>query len=69
MPIRIRLPHRGGGFTIDGYDGNINNYEETQRIVYVGPSFATRLETSKFLLTASLGVGPLFLWTTSPLTE
>ena len=50
----------GGGFTMEGFEGNINNYEETQRIVYVGPSFATRLETDKFLLTASVGVGPLF---------
>lgn len=50
----------GGGFTMEGFEGNINNYEETQCIVYVGPSFATRFEADKFLLTASVGVGPLF---------
>ena len=43
----------GGGFTSGG--SSIITYEEKQRMVYLGPTFATRLETDKFLLTAALG--------------
>lgn len=48
----------GGNFTLDGK--NITTYDETQRIIYVGPSFATRLESEKFIMLASIGFGPLF---------
>ena len=49
-----------GSFTMPGIDGTINSYIESQRVLYVGPSFATRLESEKFLLLASIGVGPIF---------
>lgn len=49
----------GGGFTIPDV-GTINSYKETQRILYVGPSFNSRNETDKFLLITSIGLGPLF---------
>lgn len=50
----------GSGFTIPDVEGTVHSYDETQRIIYVGPSFATRLETDKFLLLATIGLGPIF---------
>jgi opacity protein-like surface antigen len=49
----------GSGFTLPGLDQTINSYEETQRCLYVGPAFAARSESDKFLLVTSIGIGPL----------
>lgn len=50
----------GSGFTIPDLEGTINSYDETQRVIYVGPSFAMRLVTGKFLLLGTIGVGAIF---------
>ena len=50
----------GSGFTIPDVEGVISSYNETQRIIYVGPTFALRHETDKFLLIGTIGVGPIF---------
>lgn len=50
----------GGGFTNPADGQMINNYRETQRFLFAGPSFATRAESEKFLLVSSIGIGPLF---------
>lgn len=49
----------GSGFTLPGLNQTINSYEETQRCLYVGPAFAARSESDKFLLVTSIGIGPL----------
>lgn len=50
----------GSDVTLPGVDRTINNYEETQNMLFVGPSYASRNETDKFLLVTTLSVGPLF---------
>lgn len=50
----------GSNVTIPGADREINNYEETQNMLFVGPSYAGRTETEKFLLVSTISVGPLF---------
>ncbi len=40
--------------------GTVNKYKESQNILFVGPSFVGRIESSKFLLLSSFAVGPLF---------
>ena len=49
-----------GNFTLPNIEGTILTYNEAQRIIYVGPSFATRLETKKFLLSSTIGIGAIF---------
>lgn len=49
----------GNNVTIPGIDQAVN-YKETQRIIYVGPSFVGRNESEKFLLITHVGIGPLF---------
>ena len=49
-----------GSFKLPGEEQTINSYDETQRIIYVGPTFASRYESDKFLLIASIGLGPIF---------
>ena len=50
----------GSGFSIPDLEGTIQSYDETQRVIYVGPSFAMRLETGKFLLLGTIGAGAIF---------
>ena len=50
----------GSNITLPGVERTINNYEETQNMLFVGPSYASRAETEKFLLVSTLAVGPLF---------
>ncbi len=40
--------------------GDVNSYKESQNILFVGPSFAGRNESEKFLLVSSIAIGPLF---------
>lgn len=47
-------------FTMPDVEGTISSYNESQRTIYVGPSFVTRHETDKFLLIGSVGFGPIF---------
>jgi opacity protein-like surface antigen len=49
----------GSGFTLPGLDQTIDSYDETQRCLYVGPAFAARSESDRFLLVTSIGIGPL----------
>lgn len=49
-----------GSFTLPNIEGTILTYNEAQRIIYVGPSFAARLETQRFLLSSTLGIGTIF---------
>ncbi|MDD2476490.1 MAG: outer membrane beta-barrel protein [Dysgonamonadaceae bacterium] len=50
----------GSGFTIPDFDGPIRSYDETKRIIYIGPTYALRHETDKFLLIGTIGLGPIF---------
>ncbi len=50
----------GSGFTIPDVEGTVNSYDETQRIIYVGPTYALRMETGKFFLLGTIGFGPIF---------
>ncbi|HBX19635.1 MAG TPA: hypothetical protein DEF88_04200 [Porphyromonadaceae bacterium] len=52
----------GDDITVEFQDGdrNITNYKETQNMLFVGPAFVARTESSKFLLVSSLALGPLF---------
>lgn len=49
----------GSGITINDVGSNLS-LKVTQRFTYMGPSFVTRTETNKFLLTGNVGFGPLF---------
>ncbi len=40
--------------------GSVNRYTESQNVLFVGPSFASRIESSKFMFISSFAVGPLF---------
>lgn len=50
----------GGNFKIPGVEGTINDYKETQRLIYVGPSFASRMESDKFILLVTIGFGGVY---------
>lgn len=50
----------GSNVSIPGLERTINNYKETQNMLFVGPSYAGRTETDKFLLVSTISVGPLF---------
>ncbi|MDY9919097.1 MULTISPECIES: outer membrane beta-barrel protein [Proteiniphilum] len=52
-------PTSGDNVTIPDV-GNVNRYKESQNALFVGPSFAGRIESSKFLLVSSIALGPLF---------
>ncbi|MDI9604241.1 MAG: hypothetical protein QM305_02755 [Bacteroidota bacterium] len=41
-------------------DRTANSYKESQNILFVGPSYATRSQSEKFLLVSSVAIGPLF---------
>ncbi len=41
-------------------DRTANNYKESQNILFVGPSYATRSQSEKLLLVTSVALGPLF---------
>ncbi len=49
----------GNDIEVEGY-GNANSYKESQNVLFVGPSFAGRSETDKFLLVSSFAIGPMF---------
>jgi len=49
----------GNDIEVGGY-GNANSFKESQNILFVGPSFAGRSETDKFLLVSSFAIGPMF---------
>ena len=49
----------GSGFTLPGLDQTIDSYDETQRCFYIGPAFAARSESDRFLLVTSICIGPL----------
>jgi len=38
-----------------------NNYEATHHILFVGPSYVIRYDTPRWLFTANIGIGPIFL--------
>ncbi len=40
--------------------GSVADYRETQKIFFVGPAFAIRYDTKNWLITSSIGLGPLF---------
>lgn len=40
--------------------GHVNKYKESQNVLFVGPSFAGRNESEKFLLVSSFAIGPMF---------
>jgi hypothetical protein len=40
--------------------GNVGKYKESQNMLFVGPSYAGRNESEKFLLVSSIAIGPLF---------
>ncbi len=50
----------GEGQNVHVQDMTISDYRETQHILFVGPAFAMRYDTRKWLITSSLGLGPLF---------
>ncbi len=50
----------GNNITLPDMDQTVSSYEETQGMLFVGPSFAGRNEFPKFLLVSSVAVGPLF---------
>ena len=50
----------GSGFTIPDVEGTVHSYEEKQHIIYVGPTYALRMETGKFFLLGTIGFGPIF---------
>jgi hypothetical protein len=39
--------------------GHVSSYKESQNILFLGPAFATRYSTGKWLLTANAGLGVL----------
>ena len=41
-------------------DRTANSYKESQNILFVGPSYATRSQSEKWLLVTSVAIGPLF---------
>lgn len=49
----------GDNITIPDFEHSVN-YKETQRFLYVGPSFVGRNRSEKFLLVSNIGIGPLF---------
>ena len=49
----------GNDIEVGGY-GNANSFKESQNVLFVGPSFAGRSETDKFLLVSSFAIGPMF---------
>ncbi|WP_298645805.1 outer membrane beta-barrel protein [uncultured Proteiniphilum sp.] len=49
----------GSNIDIPEY-GNANSYKESQNVLFVGPSFAGRNETDRFLLVSSFAIGPMF---------
>jgi len=50
----------GSNISLPDMDQPVSSYEETQGMLFVGPSFIGRNESSKFLLVSSVAVGPLF---------
>lgn len=50
----------GNNITLPDMDQTVSSYEETQSMLFVGPSFVGRNEFSQFLLVSSVGIGPLF---------
>ena len=50
----------GGNFKIPGVEGTVNDYKETQRLIYIGPSFASRMESDKFILLVTIGFGGVY---------
>jgi len=50
----------GSNISIPDMDQTVSSYEETQSMLFVGPSFVGRNEFSQFLLVSSVGIGPLF---------
>lgn len=50
----------GSGFTLPYVEEPVHSYDETQRIIYVGPTYALRMETGKFFLLGTIGFGPIF---------
>ncbi len=50
----------GINITLPDMDQTVSSYEETQSMLFVGPSFVGRNEFSQFLLVSSVGIGPLF---------
>lgn len=50
----------GNNITLPDMDQPVSSYEETQSMLYFGPSFVGRNEFSQFLLVSSVGFGPLF---------
>ena len=50
----------GSNITLPDMDQPVSSYEETQSMLFVGPSFVGRNEFSQFLLVSSVGIGPLF---------
>jgi len=41
--------------------GPVYNYSETHHILFVGPSYVIRYDTPRWLFTANVGIGPIFL--------
>jgi len=50
----------GSNIDIPGFDRTIGSYKESQNVLFVGPSFAGRNKSEKFLLISSIAIGPLF---------
>lgn len=50
----------GSGLSVPGTSGIVNNYKETQGVLFIGPAFVARNESSRFLLVSSVALGPLF---------
>lgn len=50
----------GNNIDFPNVDRTIVNYRESQHFLFAGPSYAVRAESSKFLLIASVAIGPLF---------
>ncbi|MDD2245436.1 MAG: outer membrane beta-barrel protein [Fermentimonas sp.] len=49
----------GDDVNIPGIDQRVN-YKETQSFLYIGPTYAGRVESDKFSLITSVGLGPIF---------
>lgn len=52
-------PTSGDDVNIPNF-GHVNKYKESQNMLFVGPSYAARSESSKFLLDTTIALGPLF---------
>lgn len=55
-------PASGENLDIPTNNGTVrvNKYKESQNVLFVGPSFVGRNESSKFLLLSSFAIGPMF---------